>query len=827
MSFSNFRMITPADFTDKKENIVNLSSSQTHVQLLAGIIPNKLKSHVGKILGKTNKFKDKYPCTMFYLISSNSGNRLLLTGSGCWGCGVEGEYAEFEKNYNAIKTLSVDGFSVELIPRCYTVNKHNMDINSDESNTPVRSSTNVNDFKTFDQVLLYVTGLDRIFDVLRSKWGKLSKEMPQLLSPEWNNIHPKLTWLGNMMATVGMVTEDIKYVKMFFWGAQYTQLLLDLGKIDCSDNKYKYLWSLVNKLPTLYFLELGKVDATDTDFKKLGNLNKLRKELMKFDFRQKLKNFYSSVEYTKLLHDLGKIATDTDTYSHFKSLNESVKNLDVFFLSFVTQLISQKFADSDDNFKKLITLKDGMNSIPTIIKLLELWQLYLNFVDPMQTPRTFDLVFDSYAGNPPANFQLFLQDIWADLLKMGVRYVFYAFSRCAEDNLLEYLYNHPDTLDDKGCHIMFAIKNSNITDYTKSIKIKAPCDFCYWTFPHHFDKIGENQLGKWGKTLNLPAFENPQAYLSSLLRRREFDDFKNFYQRIQRNNGFRFMPAQDGKTVLHVASMYHSETEFVNFIYREEPDLLEKRDNDGRTALHHAVINGHPKVVKFLLEITKEYDDPDYFPFGNTAFSYAVANPNQAILTLFFERKPKLLSYHPMLRFKNILTTAAATSTLSTVEKICSFQDAPDALNSPGYQGKTPLYAAWERGNYDIFKFLLKKGAELNIIPELATLCEIFLGSIPKRRFDIVRLLLDEKPELLEEFQNCTCGNPDLCNALHLAAIHGSLDDIKLLTRNNFAVTKTSTGRTPLDIARERRFQEKDIIDHLEIYQKVRVDDPF
>ncbi len=179
-------------------------------------------------------------------------------------------------------------------------------------------------------------------------------------------------------------------------------------------------------------------------------------------------------------------------------------------------------------------------------------------------------------------------------------------------------------------------------------------------------------------------------------------------------------------------------------LYQDSPDLLNTRDNSGRTRLHRAAKTGKTRLVEFLLDHGASVDAQD--DFGRTPLHEAVVGGEKTMIHLLLRR--------------------GASVKLAARE------------------GDTPLHYAAGRGYLSIAEDLLRAGAEVD------AWC--------KYRGDIPRTMPPSQPDLA---LLPTSGTP-----LFVAVAAGHLRMVECLVSNraNVNLVDKDRGETPLTLALRR-----------------------
>jgi len=111
---------------------------------------------------------------------------------------------------------------------------------------------------------------------------------------------------------------------------------------------------------------------------------------------------------------------------------------------------------------------------------------------------------------------------------------------------------------------------------------------------------------------------------------------------------------------------------------------------------------------------------------------------------------------------------------------------------------ETALAIASFNGNKEIVEMLLQKGADPNIYDDMGV--APIIGAARTNRAEIIEMLIKNKADVNIK----TRGNDE--SSLHYAAEYNSGDAAKILLANGADKTaKTGSGKTPLDIAKEKK----------------------
>jgi len=190
----------------------------------------------------------------------------------------------------------------------------------------------------------------------------------------------------------------------------------------------------------------------------------------------------------------------------------------------------------------------------------------------------------------------------------------------------------------------------------------------------------------------------------------------------------------------------------VEALLKHNPQLANARNEGGISALLFAVYYGKADIADVLLE-------------------------NGAMVDIF---------------------EACAVGARDKVTKLLALD--PDLLKCYSHDGWTPLHLAVFFGHIDLVRFLLEAGAEIDALSKNGQDLTPLHSALANPHHAKVGLLLIEKGA------DITLAQSQGYTPLHYAAANGSDDVvIRLLAMNAIRSAKTKDGKTPLDLARERK----------------------
>lgn len=162
-------------------------------------------------------------------------------------------------------------------------------------------------------------------------------------------------------------------------------------------------------------------------------------------------------------------------------------------------------------------------------------------------------------------------------------------------------------------------------------------------------------------------------------------------------------------------------------------------DENGKTALIHAVINNHKDIIELLLKNGANINIKD--KRGLTAVKYAIKNKNIEISNI-------LTSYGAVIQIKaksNFNLIKAAQENNYELAKIY-IQSGID-VNTISSERFTALHYAAQNNNYELVELLLKSGADPNILT-VSKETALMLAVNKKADLKIIKLLIDYKTDI-------------------------------------------------------------------------------
>jgi ankyrin repeat protein len=150
---------------------------------------------------------------------------------------------------------------------------------------------------------------------------------------------------------------------------------------------------------------------------------------------------------------------------------------------------------------------------------------------------------------------------------------------------------------------------------------------------------------------------------------------------------------------------------------------------------------------------------------------------------------------------KNIdLFEACCIGDIENVKNSLDIQ--PKLINTFSNDGFTPLGLACFFGHFEIVKYLVERGAEVNIPSSNSFKVAPIHSATAISNYEITELLIKNGADVNAKQQSGV-------TPLHSAAHNGKIEITKLLVKHGADVNaKTVDGKTPLDMAEEKSFTE-------------------
>ena len=237
----------------------------------------------------------------------------------------------------------------------------------------------------------------------------------------------------------------------------------------------------------------------------------------------------------------------------------------------------------------------------------------------------------------------------------------------------------------------------------------------------------------------------------------------------------------------------------------------DSKDSDGRTPLSFAAEGGHEAVVQLLL--TKKVDADSKATGGNigrTPLSFAAEGGHEAVVRLLLAEKVDTDSKDSDGRTP--LSWAALKGQASIIQQL--LETGIVETDSKDSNGRTPLLFAAKRGHKDVVRLLLAEKVDTDSKDSDGRTPLSFAAE--EGHEAVVRLLLAEKVDIDSK-------DSDGRTPLSWAALEGQASIVQQLLETGIVETdsKDSNGRTPLLFAAERGHED---VVRLLLAEKVDID---
>ncbi|XP_056631478.1 ankyrin repeat domain-containing protein 16-like [Diorhabda sublineata] len=165
---------------------------------------------------------------------------------------------------------------------------------------------------------------------------------------------------------------------------------------------------------------------------------------------------------------------------------------------------------------------------------------------------------------------------------------------------------------------------------------------------------------------------------------------------------------KDGWTCLHLICR-EGNVEMLELLVKSGLNLTVKSKN-GRTGLHVAALHGHSKIINKLLDLNSNVNEID--SIGNTPLHEAVLGGQLDICRILIKRGADISCKNNL-----NLTLLHLASSQGNIEMISFIlKDLMININETCKTGLTPLHCAAKNNHKEAYEFLIKQGADTNIL---------------------------------------------------------------------------------------------------------------
>ncbi|KAJ5618721.1 Mg2+ transporter protein CorA-like/Zinc transport protein ZntB [Penicillium herquei] len=222
--------------------------------------------------------------------------------------------------------------------------------------------------------------------------------------------------------------------------------------------------------------------------------------------------------------------------------------------------------------------------------------------------------------------------------------------------------------------------------------------------------------------------------------------------------------------------------EYAQYLLDQGVDLRTV-DEDEQTALHAASLSGNLPLARIFLEKDINLLNMEDFWF-QTPIMLAAINEHFDVVQFFLEKGADISKRDDDSR--DVLHIALTKGNLDTVRTIVERQvgsDQTSHLETPGPDGKTAIMTAALHGHFEVFQYLVSKGADMT---KLDTMERTLLHLAAEGGdLGIVKFIFDKQPALME------IENIDGDTALLNAADCGHLEIVQYLLNKGAEIRKT------------------------------------
>ncbi|OBT94388.2 hypothetical protein VE01_07710 [Pseudogymnoascus verrucosus] len=240
-------------------------------------------------------------------------------------------------------------------------------------------------------------------------------------------------------------------------------------------------------------------------------------------------------------------------------------------------------------------------------------------------------------------------------------------------------------------------------------------------------------------------------------------------------------------------------------VKRRAVSIIDSQDEEGRTTLHHGVMNGHAKIVSLLLnsganlevQSAREHFAPSSTIYNAPVWSYsenwtalhfaaAYGKADIAMILLQHGANIDAVDSHG----QTSLHLASTKGTVETVRVLLDYYPKLEAIDNVGARASHKAAAS---GHLDIVRLLIDQDCRINAITSrFETLLHL---AVKNQHTEVAAFLIAHGLDI--DAEDSSRRTP-----LHLSALNGDLPTTELLLSSNaYLQTKDIGGKTPLHYA--------------------------
>lgn len=299
-------------------------------------------------------------------------------------------------------------------------------------------------------------------------------------------------------------------------------------------------------------------------------------------------------------------------------------------------------------------------------------------------------------------------------------------------------------------------------------------------------------------------------------------------------------------------------------VLKEPTVCVNYKDEQGLTPLHVAAFYGYPLIIELLLEYGSDINALDNF--SRTPAHYAALRGQQNALLFLLHNKALMIGDNEGNSPLHLCCSNGHDACVKALLYFMEFSDSKLNINVQNNQGDTPLHLSFKWGYFSIVKILIEQDGDPLVCNRRGKTCfdcahnskmvEIF-STYKKNNIERVRrssveitsqqniigkiitaisdgdirlvqhyLTIDYENKTVHKFVNVNCYNYKGYTPLHVAAISGQIDIVKMLIEYGADVNLLTTSEqyTALHLAVQNKLSE--IVDILLDSKKCDINKP-